>query len=171
MTKISFGTDGWRARIAEEYTFNNVRRCTQGFANFLIKEGRADQGVVIGYDQRFQAEDFAASAAEVMAANNIHVWLTERNTPTPAISHAVVDKEAGGAINITASHNPPTDSGFKVRDPQGGAIPPRDLQRIEKLIPDDIKVPHINLDNALSDGLVTKFDATLAYFERLNQSG
>jgi phosphoglucomutase len=83
MTTIKFGTDGWRARIAEDYTFDNVRRCTQGFADFLKEEGRADQGMVIGYDQRFQAEEFAASAAEVMAANNIHVWLTNNNTPTP----------------------------------------------------------------------------------------
>ena len=169
MTKIKFGTDGWRARIAEEYTFNNVRRCTQGFANFLKQEGRAEQGVVIGYDQRFQAENFAACAAEVMAANNIHVWLTESNTPTPTISHAVVDKAAGGAINITASHNPPTDLGFKVRDPQGGAIPPNDLKRIEERIPTRVDVPHLKLDDAMSDGLVTKFDAAPAYIDHLQR--
>jgi phosphomannomutase len=167
MTTIKFGTDGWRARIAEDYTFDNVRRCAQGFADFLKEEGRADQGVVIGYDQRFQAEEFAASAAEVMAANNIHVWLTNNNTPTPTISYSVVDKKAGGAINITASHNPPADLGFKVRDPQGGAIPPDDLKHIEKRIPAETDVSRIKLDDALSDGLVTKFDAAPAYIDHL----
>jgi phosphomannomutase len=168
MTDIQFGTDGWRARIGENYTFDNVRRCAQGFADFLKRAGRADQGVIIGYDQRFQAEDFAAAAAEVMAGNKIRVWLTESNTPTPAISYAVVDKQAGGAINITASHNPPTDSGFKVRDPRGGAIPPGDLKRIEELIPNSANVSRMKLDDALSDGFVTKFDPAPAYLEQLN---
>jgi phosphomannomutase len=169
MTTISFGTDGWRARIADDYTFANVRRCAQGFAQFLKAEGRADRGVVIGYDQRFLAGEFAAATAEVMAANNIHVWLTARNTPTPTISYAVVDKKAGGAVNITASHNPPADCGFKVRDPQGGAIPPGDLKRIEELIPAGASVPRIKLDDALTDGLVTRFDSAPAYEEQLNR--
>ncbi|VAW42280.1 Phosphomannomutase, partial [hydrothermal vent metagenome] len=119
MTQIKFGTDGWRARIAEDYTFDNVRRCTQGFAHFLQQEGLAEKGVIIGHDMRFQAEFFAETAAEVMAANGIKVWLTDGATPTPTISYAVVDKKAGGAINITASHNPPWDCGFKVRDVNG----------------------------------------------------
>lgn len=169
MTDIKFGTDGWRARIAEDYTFANVRRCSQGFADFLKQEGRAASGVVIGYDQRFQADSFASAAAEVLAANGIHVWLTQRNTPTPAISHAVVDKKAGGAINITASHNPATDCGFKVRDPLGGAIPPDDLKRIEKLIPPKTNVISLKLEDALSDGLVTLFDPAPAYEKRLRQ--
>ncbi len=164
MHKIKFGTDGWRGRIAEDYTFDNLRRCAQGFADYLQQEGLADQGIVIGHDQRFQAEDFAAATAEVLAANGIHVWLTERNTPTPTISHAVVDKEAGGAINITASHNPPYDCGFKVRDPFGGAIAPAGLKKIESLIPEDMAgVNRMNLDDAMTDDLVTKFNAFTAY--------
>ncbi len=127
------------------------------------------KALIVGYDQRFLAEEFAASTAEVLAANNIHVWLTERNTPTPTISYAVVDKKAGGAVNITASHNPPADCGFKVRDPLGGAIPPAGLSRIESFIPDDIEIPRIKLDDALSDGLVTLFDPAPAYKEQLNR--
>jgi phosphomannomutase len=169
MITIKFGTDGWRARIAEDYTFDNVRRCAQGFAQFLKQKGRADKGIVIGYDQRFQAQEFAAATAEIMAANNIHTWLTDKNTPTPAISYAVVNKQAGGAVNITASHNPPADCGFKVRDPLGGAIPPHDLKQIEKLIPGDTTVPRIELDDALSDGLVTLFDPAPAYERQLNR--
>lgn len=96
-----------------------------GLRHLLHEQGLADRGAVIGYDQRFQAEFFAAASAEVLAANGIKVWLTQSNTPTPAISYAVPAKGAAGAINITASHNPPHDCGFKVRDATGGAIPPR----------------------------------------------
>jgi phosphomannomutase len=101
-----------------------LRRCAQGFATYLQQKGLAEKGVVIGHDQRFHADNFAAAAAEVLAANGISVWLTDGATPDPTISYAAVDKQAGGAINITASHNPPWDCGFKVRDPQGGAIAP-----------------------------------------------
>lgn len=169
MSDIQFGTDGWRSRIAEQYTFANLRRCTQGFADFLKQEKRAAQGVVIGYDQRFQAEDFAAAAAEVMAGNGIHVWLTEHNTPTPAISYAVVDRQAGGAINITASHNPAQDLGFKVRDTRGGAIPPQDLKRIEAFIPETDNASRTALEDALSSGLVELFNPDPPYIEQLGR--
>ena len=170
MKPIKFGTDGWRARIAEDYTFDAVRRCAQGFANYLQQEGLAEKGAVIGYDQRFHANNFAAAAAEVLAGNGIHVWLTERNTPTPTISYAAVDKKAGGAINITASHNPPEDCGFKVRDPQGGAIDPAGLKKIEARIPDNMAdVKRLKLDDARTDGLVTLFDAGPAYVAQINR--
>ncbi len=166
---IRFGTDGWRARIGEDYTFDNLRRCSQGFATFLQENGRSQQGVVIGHDKRFQAEYFAAAAAEVLAANGIKVWLTDGATPTPAVSYAVVDKKAGGAINITASHNPFWDCGFKVRDPQGGAIPPHDLKKIEAAIPDMAGVSRMKLDDAMTDGLVTMFDGGQAYEAQLHR--
>ena len=106
MTTLKFGTDGWRARMAEDYTFDNVRRAAQGFATYLKAHALAEKGAVVGYDRRFQSEDFAAAAAEVLAGNGIAVWLTQRHTPTPVISYTVVERKAGGAINITASHNP-----------------------------------------------------------------
>ncbi len=169
MTQIIFGTDGWRGRIAEDYTFDNVRRCAQGFASFLKATGAAEKGAVIGYDQRFAAEHFAAAAAEVLAANGVHVWLTQSNTPTPAISYSVQAKGAAGAINITASHNPPGDCGFKVRDEVGGAIPPDDLKRIEGGIPDIDQVKRMKLDDARSDGLVTLFDPAPEYIALLHK--
>ena len=169
MTQIIFGTDGWRGRIAEDYTFDNVRRCAQGFASFLKATGAAEKGAVIGYDQRFAAEHFAAAAAEVLAANGVHVWLTQSNTPTPAISYSVQAKQAAGAINITASHNPPGDCGFKVRDEVGGAIPPDDLKRIEGGIPDIDQVKRMKLDDARSDGLVTLFDPAPEYIALLHK--
>lgn len=170
MSEIKFGTDGWRGRIAEDYTFDNVRRVAQAFAAFLQQQGLAKKGVVIGHDKRFHAENFAAAAAEVMAANGIKVWLTNGPTPTPTISYAVVDKQAGGAINLTASHNPPTDCGFKVRDPNGGAIPPADLKKIEALLPESVNaVKRMRLDDAMSDGVVQMFDAAPAYIEQLGR--
>jgi alpha-D-glucose phosphate-specific phosphoglucomutase len=166
-TKIQFGTDGWRGVIAEDYTFDNVRRCAQGFANYLIGHGAGDGPVVIGYDKRFASEGFAAACAEVLAANGLRVWLTDGATPTPVISYAVVDKQAAGAINITASHNAATWNGFKVRDNRGGAIDPDGLKEIESLIPGIAGVKRMALNEAMSKGLVTQFDASVNYLTHL----
>jgi alpha-D-glucose phosphate-specific phosphoglucomutase len=166
--KIKFGTDGWRGFVAEDYTFDNVRRCSQGFADYLIEGGYQGKEVVVGHDKRFSGEHFAAAVAEVLAANGFKVWLTEGATPTPVISYAVVDKKAAGAVNITASHNPPTDNGFKVRDENGGAIDPDGLKKIESLIPGDVAdVKRKTYKEAEADGSIVKFDASIAYIEHL----
>ncbi len=170
--KIKFGTDGWRGVIAEEYTFDNVRRCAQGFAHYLLERGHRDRWVVVGYDKRFGSEHFAAAAAEVLAGNGLNVYLTQEATPTPVIAYAVVNKGAVGAINITASHNPPTDNGFKVRNETGGAIDPQGLKAIEAAIPDHISgVRRIPLQQALEEGKIVKFDAAPAYIEHLTRDG
>ncbi|MGH2520872.1 MAG: phosphoglucomutase/phosphomannomutase family protein [Anaerolineales bacterium] len=166
---IKFGTDGWRGVIAEDYTFANVRRCTQGFASYLLNQGYAGEWIVVGYDKRFASEHFAAAAAEVLAANGLRVWLTEAATPTPVIAYAVVDKKAKGAVNITASHNPPTDNGFKVRDPNGGAIDPAGLKEIEARIPGSEGVKTMPFAEALAQSLVQKFDAAPAYITNLQK--
>jgi len=166
-TKIQFGTDGWRGVIAEDYTFDNVRRCAQGFASYLVQHGAGEGPVVVGYDRRFASEDFAAACAEVLAGNGLCVWLTDGATPTPVISYAVLDKKAAGAINITASHNPPTDNGFKVRDYRGGAIDPEGLKEIEALIPDIAGVKRMALKEALNKGAVTQFDASVNYLSHI----
>ncbi len=166
--KIRFGTDGWRGRMAEEYTFDNVRRCAQGFARYLLDGGKGGQWVVVGHDKRFQSEYFAAAVAEVLAANGLRVYLTEGPTPTPVISYAVVDKKAVGAVNVTASHNPPVDNGFKVRDEHGGAIAPDGLKAIEARIPDSVaQVRRMPLEEAEAQGTVVRFDAAPAYIEHL----
>ena len=167
---IRFGTDGWRARIAEGYTFENVRRCAQGFADFLLAKGHQGEWVVIGYDKRFQSESVAEACAEVMVANDILVYLTEEATPTPVISYSVVNKGAVGAINITASHNPPVDNGFKVRNRHGGAIAPEGLKDIESRIPDSIDgVKVVDYAKAVSDGRVVIFDPKPAYMEQIKK--
>lgn len=168
---IKFGTDGWRGMIAEDYTFGNVRRVTQAVADYFHDDtGTADRGVVIGYDRRFGSEDFAAAAAEVLAANGIHVFLTAGATPTPVISYSVLAQNAAGAINITASHNPPADNGFKLRDHRGAAIDPDALKKIESRIPDSVRdVKRLALAEAEDQGLVERFDPAPAYLEYVNQ--
>src|SRR5574341_1297515 len=166
---IKFGTDGWRGVISEDYTFANVRRCAQGFSAYLLAKGWAGQSVVVGHDRSFDSEHFAAAAAEVLAANGLRVWLTDGPTPTPVIAYAVVDKKAVGAINITASHNPPTDNGFKVRDPNGGAIDPAGLKEIEARIPGSEGVKRLPYAEAEAKGLLQKFDAAPAYIANLQK--
>jgi phosphomannomutase len=173
MSDIRFGTDGWRGRIADDYTFANVRRATQGFADYLRaighsdgSDGAAPASVVVGHDRRFQAEHFAATAAEVLAGNGFHVWLTPGATPTPVISFSVPKQGAVAAINLTASHNPPEDCGFKVRDQNGGAIAPDGLTLIESLIPEagnGAAIRSMPLGEALAQGAVTYFDPRPAY--------
>ncbi|MCU0484493.1 MAG: phosphoglucomutase/phosphomannomutase family protein [Anaerolineales bacterium] len=167
---IRFGTDGWRGRIAEDYTFANVRRCTQGFADYLLGKGFAGEWVVVGFDRRFHSENFAAAAAEVLAGNGLKVYLTQGATPTPAIAFSVVNRKAVAAVNITASHNPPTDNGYKVRDENGGAIPPEGLNEIEALIPtSEAQVKRISLLEAEAQGSVVKFDPAPEYIAQLHK--
>ncbi|MGD2104337.1 MAG: phosphoglucomutase/phosphomannomutase family protein [Anaerolineae bacterium] len=165
---IHFGTDGWRARIAEDYTFDNVRRAAQGFASYLADQGCEGSEVVVGYDMRFAAEHFGAAAAEVMAANGFHVWLTDSATPTPVVSYAIVEHGASGGINITASHNPPWDCGFKVRDEHGAAVAPDGLRVIEDLIPRVEGVQRTGLERAVEQGQIDIWDAAPEYIEHIS---
>lgn len=166
---IVFGTDGWRGVIAADYTFDNVRRCAQGVANYFMQHGARERGMVIGYDSRFASENFAAAAAEVLAANGIPVLLTQTGTPTPVISYAVLANKMAGAINITASHNPGTDNGFKVRSEYGGAVDPEALKQIEAAIPANANVKRLPLDEAMSGSnpSVQTFDGSVAYLAHL----
>ena len=169
MSDIEFGTDGWRARIAEDYTYDNVRRCAQGFASYLLDQGKKGSKIVVGHDKRFASEHFAAAVAEVLAANGFHVLLTNGAAPTPVISYAVVAQQATGAVNVTASHNPPTDNGFKVRDQNGGAIDPEGLREIEASIPQIDGVKRVALAEALEAGSVEYFDPAPAYLEQIKR--
>ena len=168
--KITFGTDGWRGVIAEEYTFDNVRRCAQGYASYMLEKGNRSKWVVVGHDKRFDSEFFAAAVAEVLAGNGFKVHLTDGATPTPVIAYAVVHMGACGAVNITASHNPATDNGFKVRNETGGAIDPEGLLKIEALIPDDmVDVHRTPLETATKNGDILKFDAHTPYIDHINK--
>lgn len=165
---IKFGTDGWRGEIARDYTFDSVQRAAQGFATYIKNLNKAEMGVVVGYDMRFHSENFAAAVAEVLAGNGIRAYLTQDATPTPVIAYAVLTQKAAGAVNITASHNPPTDNGFKVRDENGGAIDPEGLIEIESAIPDSIAgVTRMPFAEAKEKGLIQLFDAAPKYIEHL----
>jgi alpha-D-glucose phosphate-specific phosphoglucomutase len=167
---IKFGTDGWRGRIADDYTFANLRRCAQGFAAYMLEQGHVGEWVVVGHDKRFLGENFAAAVAEVLAGNGLKVYLTEGSCPTPVISYSVVAQQAVGAVNVTASHNPPTDNGFKVRDENGGAIAPDGLVQIEALIPDSVKgVKRMPLAQAMEAGKIVNFDPNPKYIEHLKE--
>ncbi len=130
MSAIRFGTDGWRDVIAENYTFANVRRVAQAYADYLNDQG-ADQ-VVVGYDARFLSDRFARAAAEVLAASGLFARLARRITPTPVTSFAVVYYGADGGVMITASHNPPEYNGFKLKGAYGGSATPKIVAEVEK---------------------------------------
>ena len=169
-TKIIFGTDGWRGTIAENYTFENVRRCAAGFAAYQKKIAPQGSWIVVGYDKRFLSEEFAKAVSEVLCGAGFRVYLTQDATPTPVISYSVIDKKAVSAVNITASHNPPIDNGFKVRDQHGGAIPPEGLKEIESLIPDDLKNVTIkSYQIAEKEGLVVRFNPAPNYITHISK--
>lgn len=165
---IHFGTDGWRGKIAANYTFDNVKRCTQGFSSYLLSMGYSSEPVVVGYDMRFLSEQFALSAAEVLIGNGFKVFLTNQATPTPVIAFSIINKQAVGGINITASHNPPWDNGFKVRNEFGGAIDPVGLKKIEELIPNTINdILSKPANKGMAQGEIITFDPAPDYIKHL----
>ncbi len=165
---VQFGTDGWRGRIADTYTFANLRRVAQGYASYLHSIGDAERGIVVGYDNRFLGEQFANTVTEVMAGNGIKVFRTAGPTPTPVISFAILWKQAGGAVNITASHNPPEDNGFKIRADYGGAVAQENLATVEANIPEsEAEVRSMRLSAAEAAGLVEYIDPGEAYIAQV----
>lgn len=131
---IRFGTDGWRALIARDYTFDNVRVCAAAVAAYLQEQGLAERGVVIGFDTRFASPEFAAEAARVTAANGVRTYLASRIVPTPVVSYNILDRGAGGGIVITASHNSGLWNGFKYKPHYGGSASPEVVAAIEQRI-------------------------------------
>ena len=171
-TPIKFGTDGWRGVIAEDFTFDNVRICAQGVADYLKQNGLSQRGLVIGYDTRFASEDFASAAAEIIAGNNIKVHLCLKPTPTPAVSYTIPAIKAAGAIIITASHNPSSWNGFKYKSQEGASAPNEVTSQIEKNIAHitgDKQIKRLALNKALKKGLIDYLDPIPAYFNHLNQ--
>ena len=171
---IKFGTDGWRGTIAADYTFETVRLCTQGTAQYFLDLGKGarKRGLVVGYDTRFASEHFAAATAEVLAGNGIPVHLVDTATPTPVFSYSILTQGAAGGINITASHNPPWDNGFKVRGDYGGAVDPVALREIEARI--DVAdvtgtVKRMPLAKAQDQGLLRTFDPAPAFIEQMGR--
>jgi alpha-D-glucose phosphate-specific phosphoglucomutase len=130
--EIKFGTDGWRGIIADDFTFENVRRVAGAIASYVLKYEDAQRGVFVGYDTRFVSGRAAQIAAEVIAAAGIAVKLANDYTPTPAVSYAVKDNGAAGGVMITSSHNPWNWNGVKFKGKFGGSATPAIMKKIEE---------------------------------------
>jgi phosphomannomutase len=153
LAQIKFGTDGWRAIIAREFTFANLERVAQAYADYLLSQSsEANQRVVVGFDRRFLSEQFARRAAEIMAGNGFDTAVFQDAQPTPVISWAVKDLKAVGGIMITASHNPATFNGFKIKAPWGGSASPQTTSVVEQLV--DRTTPKRNTEIGRSSELL-----------------
>ena len=135
MTQIKFGTDGWRGVIADDFTFENVRRVASAIAAYVLKYEDARQGVAIGYDTRFGSPRFARLVAEVIANAGIPVKLANDYTPTPAVSLAVKQQGAAGGVMVTSSHNPWNWNGVKFKGKFGGSATPAIMNKVEAELP------------------------------------
>lgn len=155
MTKIKFGTDGWRAIIAQDFTVDNVARVTEATAKWLLKQEK-DPTVVVGHDCRFAGQLFAETTARVFIANGIKVLLAVDFVSTPMISLGCVKYKTSLGIIITASHNPPAYNGFKIKGSYGGPLGPESVQEIEDSISE--KTPTnwqaVNLEEAKKSGML-----------------
>ena len=168
---IKFGTDGWRAVISDTFTFANLRLVSQAMADYILAENSTTPSVVIGFDTRFLSDRYAAEVARVMAANDIQTWLARADTPTPAISYAVVNKKATAGVMITASHNAPRYNGVKLKSAFGGSASPEQNKRIEQLLQrnqESLRGPNLmELEAGIRAGRIVKFDPAWAYYEHL----
>ena len=167
---IKFGTDGWRAIIAEDFTFDNVRLCAQGAADLMKYHSLAYRGFMVGYDTRFASAEFAAAVAEVTAGNGIPTYLCDRAAPTPVIAYNLVARDAGAGAVITASHNPAAYNGFKYKPDYGGSASPEIVAELESRIAaaeSSGGVQRISLAQATANGLLETFDPAPDYLNHV----
>jgi phosphomannomutase len=129
---VTFGTDGWRGIIADDFTFDNLSKVAEAAVRYFKNHKKIRNGVVIGYDARFMSGDFAAFTAEILANRGLKIYLADTIATTPMVSLAVKQKNAAGGIVITASHNPPRYNGFKLKEEYGGSAHPEMIARLEK---------------------------------------
>lgn len=169
---IKFGTDGWRAVISETFTFGNLRLVAQAIADYIRDENADNPSIVVGFDTRFLSDRYAAEVARVMAANGIETWLARADTPTPAVSYAIINKQATGGVMITASHNAPRYNGIKLKASYGGSASPRQNKQVERFLDQNLLHAHgpnlMDIDIAIKQGIIRKFDPSWAYYEHLS---
>ena len=172
MDSIKFGTSGWRALVAEDFTVQNIRIVSQGIAQYLRQKKIGQQGILIGYDTRFLGEKFAKVATEVMAAHGIPCLLCDRDTPTPTISYHVVNRKLAGGMNISASHNSPEWNGIKFTPDWGGSALPETTKAIElRILPllHGERIKWSTWERAQRDGMVRYFDPQPDYLKVLER--
>jgi phosphomannomutase len=173
---IKFGTDGWRAVIAEDFTFAKVARVAQAAADYWKAEAGSEASgafgrelkIIIGFDRRFFSERFAQTAAEIFAGNDFQVVLVPEPTPTPSVSFAVKLQRAVGGVMITASHNPPIFNGFKLKSFYGGSSDPATCQVVERLV-DCNPVRSMKFAEAMRAGRISIRDVRPAHFTALKK--
>ncbi len=167
-TQIKFGTDGWRAIIAQEFTVENVARVTQATGEWLLKNYE-NPSVVLGHDCRFAGQLFMHTAAKVLLAQGIKVIMAEGFVSTPMISLGAKQYDCQIGVIITASHNPPSYNGFKLKAYYGGPLAPEYISEIEDIITDtcEVNFEKVELDNALSSGQLTIVDLETNYCKHL----
>ncbi|MDH5816631.1 MAG: phosphoglucomutase/phosphomannomutase family protein [Candidatus Nezhaarchaeota archaeon] len=161
---IRFGTDGWRGVMDKDLTIDGIKIVAQAIAEYVISRGLAKYGIVVGYDSRKGSEQYAKACTEVLAGNNIPVYMMTYDTPTPVVAFATVRLRAGGAIMITASHNPPEYNGIKFIPHYGGPASIEITQEIEKQI-SRVKVSSISISDADKKGLVAYVDLREEYID------
>lgn len=166
MNEIKFGTDGWRAIIAEDFTIDNLTRVALGTAQWL-RINFEKPSAVVGYDTRFGGELFAATVAKIMAYHKIKVYLAQNFVSTPMVSLGTVNKKASVGIIITASHNPASYNGYKLKGSYGGPLLPEKITEIEKLIPDVVSfsLEKLSLKEFTDNNLVEYIDLETMYCE------
>lgn len=162
MNKIKFGTDGWRAIIAEDYTVANVKRVTYALGTWL-KERYETPTVVLGYDCRFGGEMFAQSASKILCDLGIKVYLSKGFVSTPMVSFAVKELKAQQGVVITASHNPPSYNGYKLKGPHGGPTSVKNVEIVESMIKDEVPEPKYDFNYYVNKKLVEYMDLEEMY--------
>ncbi len=169
---IKFGTDGWRAIMAEEFTFPNVRLVAFAIAKYVKDSQKASKGVVIGYDTRFLSDKFAETCARVLLGADIKVLLLERDAPTPVTAFTVVNRNAAGAIMITASHNPPYYNGIKFIPEYGGPASPQITAQIESnlltIMPNE-KILEKSIEKGIAEKMLEKVEPSEDYFKKITE--
>ncbi|MEA3308338.1 MAG: phosphoglucomutase/phosphomannomutase family protein [Chloroflexota bacterium] len=171
---IRFGTDGWRAVISDTFTFENLRLVSQAIADYVWEiSARENPEVVVGFDTRFLSDRYAREVARVMAGNGILAHLTRADTPTPAVSYAIVDKQTEAGVMITASHNPPRYNGLKLKAAFGGSALPEQARQVEaQLERNQLQARGPNLmdyEKALQLDLIRPFDPAWAYYQHISE--
>lgn len=167
--QIKFGTDGWRAIIAKDFTIENLCRVTEATAKWLYTLS-SQPSVMLGYDCRFNGKLFAETVANVLANHHVKVFITPNFVSTPMISLATLQRQCTAGIIITASHNPPEYSGFKIKASYGGPAIPSMIEAVEQFIPEKPSVYQSKLNEFLDTKQIEYFDAEALYINAIKQS-
>ncbi|MBK9287276.1 MAG: phosphoglucomutase/phosphomannomutase family protein [Flavobacteriales bacterium] len=172
MTKIKFGTDGWRAIIAEEFTVDNVARVSVASGNWVNQRFPKDAAIVVGHDCRFAGELFAHTTAKVFISQGIKVYLAKGFVSTPMVSLGALRLKASLGVILTASHNPPSYNGYKLKGIYGGPLIPEHVQEVEDMIPavHGLDLASIDLKKAEKDGLLEYVDLETMYVEHVEKN-